>query len=74
MHIYITDKTGAKFWNTSVSAEFSLGERNNMRKRLDSIKSHAKGFEFIDADTAVIVTVGEYADMPTDDIFAALNA
>lgn len=53
--MYITDSSGKKFWRTTVSSEFSQGERNNLSHRLSLIKSGHKSFNFVDAKTARIV-------------------
>lgn len=71
MNIYITDKTGKKFWNTSVSAAWSSGERRNLTKHLDAIKSNHPSYAKcnIDAETARIVEESDRFDLPpiTDD-------
>jgi hypothetical protein len=53
--LYITDKTGRKFWRTHVTNAYSLGERHNMANRLQAIKTGNPSFRFVDADSARIV-------------------
>jgi hypothetical protein len=75
MQLYITDKTGNKFWNTSVSAEWSQGERNNLNRHLQAIKNGNRNYAFVDAATATIVEVVEETDecqMTDDELLAAL--
>lgn len=57
MNIYITDKTGKKFWNTSVSAAWSIGERRNLTRHLNQIKAGNPAYAkcAIDRDSACIV-------------------
>jgi hypothetical protein len=67
INLYITDKSGAKFWRTSVASEFSQGERNNLNVRLAQIKSGNKAFAFVDKDSAKIVEeAGRRSENGTD--------
>jgi hypothetical protein len=70
MQLYITDKTGKKFWNTSVSVEWSQGERNNLNRHLQAIKSGNRNYAFVDAATATIVE--DECQMTDDELLAAL--
>ena len=81
MQIYITDKSGKKFWSTEVTANFASGERANFQTRLNAIKSGA--IRFIDKDSAKIVeelssydmTVSpEILAMTDDELLAELEA
>ena len=76
MQIFITDKTGKKFWNTEVTASFASGERANFAKRLASAK--AGKFTFIDAASArVVEEMSGYDiadDMSDDELLAALRS
>jgi hypothetical protein len=73
MQLYITDKTGKKFWNTSVSVEWSQGERNNLNRHLQAIKNGNRNYAFVDAATAAIVEETDECQMMTDDeLLAAL--
>lgn len=54
MKLFISDKSGKLYWPTTVSREWSSGERHNIERRLAQIKAGCKGFEFIDRDTAFI--------------------
>lgn len=66
MNIYITDKSGKRFFRTSVAAGYSQGERNNMTHRLAAIKSGnpltKKEYSFIDSNSAHIVEESEPGD------------
>jgi hypothetical protein len=53
MTIYITDKTGRKMWNTSVTYGYHEGELKNQRRRLDRIR--AGRFPAIDTATVRMV-------------------
>jgi len=66
MNIYITDKSVKKFWNTSVSAEWSHGERNNLNRHLQGIKSGNPFYAKcnIDQDTAQVVCKIDKWDRP----------
>jgi hypothetical protein len=66
MQIYITDKTGKKFWNTSLSAEWSKGEQRNLQRHLDAIKSGDPAYSKcnIDAATARIGQLTDKWDRP----------
>jgi hypothetical protein len=75
MQIFITDKSGKKFWNTEVTAAFASGERANFSKRMAAIKSGK--LSFIDAATAQIVEEMSGYDavdsMSDDELLAALG-
>ena len=45
MHIYITDRTGRKFWNTRVAAGFAAGERNNLARHLAMIQARRPAYD-----------------------------
>jgi hypothetical protein len=81
MLIYITDKTGKQFWRTTVSAAYSLGEKNNMDRRFAAIQARHPAYNFVDADSARIVeeyamgemTNQELNDMTDDELLAMLK-
>jgi predicted pyridoxine 5'-phosphate oxidase superfamily flavin-nucleotide-binding protein len=67
MQIYITDKSGKRFWNTEVTAAFASGERANFAKRLAAIKSGSKAFSFIHSASARIVEeLSHYDEIPAN--------
>jgi hypothetical protein len=53
--LYITDKTGNRFWKTTVTTDYAQGERNNLQQRLTQIKNGNPAFAFIDSESAQIV-------------------
>jgi len=57
VHLYLTDKTGKKFWHTSCGAGYSSGERANLKRHLAAIKSGHKAYAkcAIDRETARLV-------------------
>lgn len=52
--LYISDKSGKKLFRVTVTNAFSLGERNNLQKKLDMVKAKHPAYLFIDAETAFI--------------------
>jgi hypothetical protein len=63
--LYLTDKTGKRFWNTSCGEGYSSGEEHNLRGHLARIKSGHKAYANcgIDRETAQFVYEGEAIDM-----------
>lgn len=59
--IYITDKTGKKFFNTNASPMATMSEIRNLTRHLDAIKQGVKQYENIgiDAVTAILMLDGE---------------
>ena len=57
VHIYLTDKTGKRFWNTSCGAGYSPGERHNLQRHLAMIKAGHPAYAkvAIDRETARLV-------------------
>lgn len=55
--IWITDKTGKKFWNTSCSTEYMASEYRNMRARLKNAYDCPAEYKFLDVETAEIKMV-----------------
>lgn len=54
-NIYITDKTGKKFFNTNASPMSTASEIRNLTRHLEAIKANKKGYEFVDTNTAVLM-------------------
>ena len=65
VHLYLTDKTGKRFWNTSCGAGYSSGEEHNLKAHLARIKAGHPAYAKcgIDAATARFVYEGEQIDM-----------
>lgn len=63
--LYISDKTGKKFWNTVCSTEFKAPEIRNLERHLCQAKNHPVVYSFLDYDTARIYENGQ--PMMTDD-------
>ena len=63
--IYLTDKTGRRFWNTTCGAGYSSGERHNLQGHLARIKSSHKAYANvgIDRESARLVEEGEAVDL-----------
>jgi hypothetical protein len=57
VHLYLTDKTGKRFWNTSCGAGYSSGERHNLKAHLARIKAGHPAYAKceIDRETARLV-------------------
>lgn len=76
MQLYITDKTGKRFWNTTVSAEYSNGERHNLQRHLAGIKRRAPAYAGLaDPETARLVEELDADEQPMtdDELLAALG-
>lgn len=57
-NIYITDKSGDKFFNTDASPMATASEIKNLTRHLDKIKASVKGYEFADSDSAILILDG----------------
>lgn len=69
--LYLTDKTGKRFWLTSCGDGYSSGEEANLRRHLAAIKAGHPSYAKvgIDAESARFVYEGPAA--PTVDEIAA---
>lgn len=69
--LHITDKTGAKFFNTTASPMSAASELRNMQRHLVAIKAQDKAYAAIMCDpfTAVIMLDG-IPYMPLDDLLS----
>lgn len=67
MQIYITDKSGKRFWNTDVDALYAQGERKNLNRHLAAIKARHPAYAkiAIDRATAEIIEDSRRTDRPT---------
>lgn len=72
MEMYITDKSGKRFWRTNVDSQYASGERANLKRHLSYIKDGRKGYESFDSASAKIVEIGEECDLSDDDLLAEL--
>jgi hypothetical protein len=69
--LYISDKTGKKFWNTVCSTEFKAPEIRNLERHLRQAKIHPVVYAFLDLDTARIYEDG-VPIMTDDELLAEL--
>ena len=53
--LYITDKTGKKFFKTLCSTTYKEYEHRNLRRHLDSARKQPMHYRFLDIDSAEIV-------------------
>ena len=76
-NVYITDKTGQKFFNTNASPMSTMSEIKNLTRHIDAIKSGSKGYDFIDKETAQLMLDGTpygiVSDAELDNIFDELD-
>jgi hypothetical protein len=72
--MYLTDKTGARFWETHCGAGYSSGERHNLRQHLARIKEGHKAYANckIDRETARFVDANDDVDLSPEGIAAWL--
>lgn len=77
--IYITDKTGVKFFKTTASPMSTMSEIRNLSRHLEAIKAKHPSWAMvgIDASTAVLMLDGEpwlsLDDILDDDLLAMLE-
>lgn len=50
--VYLTDKTGNKFFKTLCSAEYAAPEVRNLTRKIEEAKQHPNVYSFLDIDTA----------------------
>ena len=60
-NVYITDKTGKKFFNTSASPMSTMSEIRNLASHLEAVKAGSAAYAKvgIDQDTAKLMLDGE---------------
>lgn len=73
--LYITDKSGKAMFKTTASPLSTMSEIRNLSRHIEAIKIKAKGYEFADAETAVlmldgVVYKGENVQASLDDILS----
>ena len=76
VNLYLTDKTGKRFWETLCGAGYSSGERHNLQRHLAAIKSgHAAYAKVpIDRESARLVDESEGVDLSPEAIMEWLKA
>ena len=52
--VYITDKTGDKFFKTLCSTQYSSSEVHNMNCHINQAKQYPDHYKFLDIATAVV--------------------
>lgn len=66
-NVYITDRTGKKFFNTQASPMSTMSEIRNLTRNMEAVKAGSKGYGFIDKQSARLMLDDEpYQSM--DDI------
>ena len=77
-NLHITDNTGKKFFNTDSSPMSTMSEIRNLQRHVEAIKASAKGYEFADSASVVLMLDGlPYQTMEEildDDLLAELEA
>jgi hypothetical protein len=58
-NLYITDKTGKKYWSTTCEPYALTSEINNLTRHLDNIAKGSDAYSFVDASSAVLVVDGQ---------------
>ena len=75
-NVYITDKTGQKFFTTNANPMSAMSEIRNLTRHLEAIKANSKGYEFVDSTSAMLMLDGEpygmIDDILDDDLLAEL--
>jgi hypothetical protein len=56
--VWITDKTGRRFFNTSASPMSTPSEIKNLKRHLDQSKTYRSHYSFLDIDSAVLMLNG----------------
>lgn len=68
MNIYLTDKTGKRFFKTSIASSWAQGELRTLNRHLMLAKKGVKGYAFIDAETARLVQEPDKWDNQTPEL------
>ena len=76
--VYITDKTGNKFFNTICSEQYHMSEVRNLTKKLDQAKARPDLYKFLDLESATVMKDGSplsshFADMTDSQLLAELG-
>lgn len=58
-NVYITDKSGKKFFNVDASPMSTMSEIRNLTRHIEAIKAGKKGYEFIDKESIKLMLDGE---------------
>lgn len=68
-NMYITDKSGGKFFNTTASPGSTMSEIKNLKQHLRQAKKDPSYYSFIDVESAVIILDGvPYSEPTADDV------
>jgi hypothetical protein len=68
-NVYITDKSGKKFFNASTSPMATFSEIKNLKRHLEQAKTMPQHYKFLDVATAVIMLDGTvYSEPSASDI------
>lgn len=54
-YLYITDKTGKKFFRTTCGTAYKESERRNLQRHLAAAECYPENYKFLDLATAKIV-------------------
>ena len=54
IEVYITDKTGKRFFKTLCASEYTAPEVRNLTRKLDQARQHPKAYSFMDLESAKI--------------------
>ncbi len=76
--VYITDKTGKKFFNTLCSEQYHMSEVRNLTKKIEQAKAQPDHYKFLDLETAVVMKDGSplfshFDDMTDSQLLAELG-
>ena len=55
IQVYITDKTGKKYFKTLCGTAYAQSEVRNMQRHLDQANAHPAAYKFLDVASATIV-------------------
>jgi len=74
-NVYITDKSGKKFFNTLASPMARNSEKKNLQRHLDAAAKHPAQYAWLDLATAHIVDENHIeVTMSDDELLAELTA
>lgn len=71
--VYITDKSGEKFFNTVCSAYHTDSEVKNMKYHLSNANHKPSLYDFLDIETAKIVVDSDLDKITDDELLAELG-
>lgn len=74
-NIYISDKSGKRFFNTTASPCATISEITNLKNHIRLAKKYPQHYGFLDADTAEVFLNGEQytgINISADDMYNLL--